>query len=346
MQTLKSQSQFFKFVIYFYRILGVTFSGISWDTNGNVIQSTFWYHFGWLGFVIYTIPITLFIIASTRKEKFQSMDLTVFWAINVIWYLVACSMILSILIIHHKYGFEIFKMLTNHSLSKFTKLVKIKIIWIAHLIIFLLIFIFQSSYMSEANYIFFAIVNNLMLMPLYYSISFISWIASTNFTEDIKIVRKHLIENAVLIKHNDLIQAKNFMSTKYKNMNKIDEFLSFGFLTSAIGIVLNIMASVYIGLFAYKLNLIKKMFAITLVFQVQQLIQLILNCFINGNVYEETIKLLSHLDNININANDDQFCKALILLRTSINKTKCGFTIGGFAPWNKLTLLQVTLLSY
>ena len=58
-------------------------------------------------------------------------------------------------------------------------------------------------------------------------------------------------------------------------------------------------------------------------------------------MYEQSIKLLNTLDNININVNDDQLLKALILLKTSINKTKMGFTIGSFAPWNKLTQLQV-----
>ena len=60
-------------------------------------------------------------------------------------------------------------------------------------------------------------------------------------------------------------------------------------------------------------------------------------------VYEETSKLLNDLDNLNINVNDDLVVRALILFRTTINKNKCGFTIGGFAPWNKLTLLQVNV---
>ena len=56
---------------------------------------------------------------------------------------------------------------------------------------------------------------------------------------------------------------------------------------------------------------------------------------------KETLRLRSALDNIKINVNNDQFYESLISLKTSIYNLGCGFSIGGFAPWNKLTLLQV-----
>ena len=71
------------------------------------------------------------------------------------------------------------------------------------------------------------------------------------------------------------------------------------------------------------------------------MIQLALNCFINGKVNEETLKLLGDLDYINIDVLDDQLFKTLIQFKTSVVKTKCGLTIARFAPWNKFTLLHV-----
>lgn len=99
----------------------------------------------------------------------------------------------------------------------------------------------------------------------------------------------------------DLIEAKNFMLINYKMINKINHFLSFGFIALAIGIVLNIISSVYFALFAYKFNFFKELIAFNLVFQIRQLIELLLNCFINGKIFQETIKLLGDLDNISIN---------------------------------------------
>ena len=72
-------------------------------------------------------------------------------------------------------------------------------------------------------------------------------------------------------------------------------------------------------------------------------IQLIVSCFINEKIIEETQKLLIDLDDLDINVNNDQIYKALISLKTSIQKFKCGLTIGGYAPWNRLTLLQVKI---
>ena len=54
--------------------------------------------------------------------------------------------------------------------------------------------------------------------------------------------------------------------------------------------------------------------------------------------------LLNYLDNLNINVNNDKLLKALISFKASAQKTKCGFTIGGFAPWNNFSLLQVKKL--
>ena len=337
-----SQLKFVRFVINFYRILGITFGGIALDKNGNIIKSKFWFHFGWFGFTIYSIPIIFFIIVSLSFLLFKIINSTLYTIIGVMLYIISLLMVCSTLIIHHKYGFQILNIFIEHSLTKFTKLKMVKIIWIIHVITNVLIFILQSVFFPDTSHISISFINNLLLIPLYYSISFISWIVSTNFTENIKIVRKHLIDNATKMKLVNLAQANNFMLINYKIINKIDNFLAFGFITSAIGIILSIMTSVFLEISIHRVNMMRELFAFGLVFQLQLLTQLILNCFINGRVYEETMKLLNDLDNLNINVNDNLLVRALILFRTTINKNKCGFTIGGFAPWNKLTLLQVT----
>ena len=56
---------------------------------------------------------------------------------------------------------------------------------------------------------------------------------------------------------------------------------------------------------------------------------------------EETLKLHCVLDNIKINVNNDQLYQSLISLKISIYKLGCGFSIGDFASWNRLTLLNV-----
>ena len=112
-ETLKihSQSRFLIYAIYFYRFLGISFGGISIDKNGNIIKSSFWYHFGWLGFVIYSILITFFIIYAINDSSYQSIGLTIYLITNIMWYTTDVTMICTFLFINHKYGFKIIKML-------------------------------------------------------------------------------------------------------------------------------------------------------------------------------------------------------------------------------------------
>ena len=343
MKTLKinSQSQFLIYAIYFYRLLGISFGGLSIDKNGNIIKSPFWYNFGWLGFTIYSVIILFFLIHALSDTIYKSIGLTIYWITIIMWIISSTSMICSNLFINHKYGFNIIKIFLNDSLTKYSRLKAIKIIWIVHLIILTLTFILQSSLFHDINNILYALFNNLLLMPLYYSLSFISWVVSMNFTENIQIIRKYLTNNNTFIKRNHLTEFNNYMLINYEMVNKIDHFLAFSFISSTIAVVFNIMVTVYYNLYARKFDYIDELIAFDMIFEGGQLIQLILNCFINGKLYNETLKLLSDLDNININVNDDQLFKTLIKFKTSVQRTKCGFTIGGFAPFNELTLLQV-----
>ena len=71
-----SRQKFLTFVIYYFRILGITFGGVSLDKNGNIIKSEFWYYFGWFGFginiifsIITSITSSLVVIQSMNQLK-------------------------------------------------------------------------------------------------------------------------------------------------------------------------------------------------------------------------------------------------------------------------------------
>ena len=310
METLRinSQSRFLIYAIYFYRLFGISFGGISVDENGNIIKSPFWYHFGWLGFLIYSVIILYFLIYGIFDTLYRSIG-SIFWLASIMFFITDVIMFCSILFINHKYGFKIMKMFLNDSLTKYSNLKLIKIIWFAHLIIFVLSFIVQSSLFPNVYDILCAFCQSLLLMPLYYLLSFISWIVSMNFTENIKIIRKYLNHNNTLVKLNQLTESNSYILINFEMTNKIDHFLAFGFISNTIGIILMIMVTVYYGLYADKFDYADELIAFEIIFQCEQMIQLILNCFINGKLYNQTLKLLNDLDNININVNDDQLFK-------------------------------------
>lgn len=151
-------------------------------------------------------------------------------------------------------------------------------------------------------------------------------------------IRKRLnYKESQLITANLLIQTNKVLLTNFSKIKQIDQYLSFGFFTLTVGIIFSILEFVYlIVIFTQHF-----LFLRGLPFEISFMMLIILNCFINGKVMEETSKLFCDLDNININLNNNELYRSFIFLKTSINKIKCGFSIGGFASWNKLTLLQV-----
>ena len=216
-ETLKinSQSRFLIYAIYFYRFLGISFGGISINEDGNIIKSSFWYHFRWLGFVVYSILITFFLIYASNNILYQSIGLTIYWLTNIMCYITNVIMVYSNLFINYKYGFKIIKMFLKTSLTKYSNLKLIKIIWIVHLVILVLTFIFQSLLFPDAVDILYAFCQSLLLMPLYYLLSFISWVVSMNFTENIKIIRVYLNHSDALKKINYLNDINNYMFITY-----------------------------------------------------------------------------------------------------------------------------------
>ena len=138
---MNSQSKFLVYPIYFYRFLGISFGGISIDKNGNIIKSRLWYHFGWLGFTIYSVIILYFLIQAIFDTIYKSVGLTIYWLTTIMWNITSASIISSNLIISHKYEFKIIKIFLNDSSTKYSKLKVIKIIWIVHLVILTLTFI-------------------------------------------------------------------------------------------------------------------------------------------------------------------------------------------------------------
>ena len=134
--------------------------------------------------------------------------------------------------------------------------------------------------------------------------------------------------------------GRHILTSFAKNI-VIDQYLPFNYIMTATGTVLIVMSTIYVWIFASKAKLLAFFLEFNIPIEIVQFISFILNCFFLEKLSKETQKLLNHLDNLNININDDTLFKALILFRTSIDKAKYGFTIGGFAPWNDLTLLQV-----
>ena len=106
--------------------------------------------------------------------------------------------------------------LLKYSLTKFKKLKTIAIIWSIHLV--MIFNVFNVAYCSRGNLIGFFICYyfQIIVISFMYLISFISWMISINFTENIKIVRKQLNDNdndndCKFVTANLLIESNNLI---------------------------------------------------------------------------------------------------------------------------------------
>ena len=166
------KSNFLNFVIWFYRINGITFGGICLDDQ-RIIKSKFWYYFGYFGFCFHIIlsliitALTFYVNSSIYKKSTAIMKIMLLFRL-----LTKPVMAIFISIAIQKHGFQIINILLKYSLTKFNKLKIIAIIWCIHLVIS--IFIFALAFLTSFN--FFG-----LLMSYYYDIIFISLICSLSF---------------------------------------------------------------------------------------------------------------------------------------------------------------------
>ena len=178
--------------------------------------------------------------------------ISVFWAILIVWSFIALSMMITIVFINQKFGFEIIEIFTKHSLTKLNKLQLVIKVWIIYLIISVITFIVQSAIYRNSQIILGSFGDNLVIIPVITSILFISWMILVGFSGKIKIVRNNLTNIVVPIRTYQLTHANKFLHISYKSIEKIDHLLDFAFIFSAFGIMMTIMSLVYLGLFANK----------------------------------------------------------------------------------------------
>ena len=333
-----SYLKFLRFVIWFYRTIGVSFGGISLDRNGLINKTKFWMYFGYFGIGFYIATVLMYAVYRFYDDMFKNAETFVTIKVIVLsWQFIKSIMILSICFINQKYGHKIINILIEYEFTKLDRLKKIAILWCIHLMIFSIIFCLTFSTSLSLFGFILRYYNNIIFPSLMYSISFMSWIISTKFVKDVQIIRTHLnLNDNQIITPNLLIEANKLLAINFLKIKQVDQYLAIGFFSMSVGIIFSFLEIVYLIICFHKYFLFLRFIP----FQTNLLILLVLNCVINGNVMEETVKLLNDLDNLIINVNNDKLYHAIITFKTSINKLKCGFTIGGFASWNMLTMLH------
>ena len=180
----------------------------------------------------------------TIKQLLEGFKL--YEPLGILAYILLLIAIIAISIINQKYGFKIIKIVDEYSLTKFNKLKQVIIIWIIHLTVcFSLCFVQTILYFNSAL-IFISMIFYSIIIPLLYSMSFISWSVSIIFAENIEIIRNRITgSNGKLVKSNYLTEINKFMLINYNKLSKINSYLSFGFIIITIICIFGILTLDY-----------------------------------------------------------------------------------------------------
>ena len=166
-----------KFIICFYRFIGITFGGITLTQDGTLIKSKFWCFYGYFGCCYH---IALIVILTTNIFLNESFDILMSPRLFIVklmiinWQILRCVIILSTsILLNGKYSYKIIEIIVKYSLTQFDKLKFIAIIWFIQFISSIVIF--SIAFFTKINLLNFFLTFNhdIIFIPLMHSTSFI-----------------------------------------------------------------------------------------------------------------------------------------------------------------------------
>jgi len=140
-----------------------------------------------------------------------------------------------------------------------------------------------------------------------------------------------------------LTRIKNSFIKIRDTINGLDNSLTWVLILDITETMLAVMINIY-AIAMYSDNEIMKQHSITYAFRsIISVLKLIISCYINGLVHEESKRIYSVLDNFNTRDLDEVQYKEWLMFKNILKDIKIGFTIGGFAALRKTTLIPVSI---
>ena len=336
--------------IYFHRFIGITFNGLSIDSNGNLTQNRFYKIYGYFALIIWNLFefkliysfITRYILA-VHKSNASPLFLFI---------LLQGSLKVILRIIFHIFlnicGFDLFISLVRdlkpYIKKKFEiKLLLVFMIWITFSIIILLLIldiIFQNSL---PFYIIILFLHDYCL----HSHSVIVWsinIYIYNILDDI-----HCNLNSCYLNRNNRRMNNIFLTNKIiflkvrKTLNYLNKRIDFVIILWIISIIYLIMFDIF-DIFSIKsptLYLKSNIIKINMKTLLHTIFDLFLYCLICGSVNRKREQLIDILDKYNSRDLTVNEYKEWLMFKTILKNRDIGLKIGNFASFNKSTLICV-----
>ncbi len=140
-----------------------------------------------------------------------------------------------------------------------------------------------------------------------------------------------------------LTRIKNSFIEIRDKINGLDNSLSWVSILDITDTMFAVMINIY-SIAMFSNNEIMKQNSNTYAFKsITSVLKLIISCYINGLVHEESERIYSVLDNFNTRDFDEVQYKEWLVFKNILKDTRIGFTIGGFAALRKTTLIPVRI---
>jgi len=131
---------------------------------------------------------------------------------------------------------------------------------------------------------------------------------------------------------------------KIRNIiNRLDQTLSWVIITDITETMIGVMINIYYYSMFNNNEILKQCSSIIAFRSITSIMKLIIDCYINGLVHEESENILSILDEFDVQKLDETEFKEWITFKNISKDNKFGFTIGGFAALRKTTLIPVKM---
>ncbi len=150
----------------------------------------------------------------------------------------------------------------------------------------------------------------------------------------------------MLSKTTQLTELKNSFIKMKNNIITLDESIAWVLIIDITETMVGIMLNIWMISISNDSPIIKSRLEGLAFITITSSIKLVVSCFINGLVHEESERICSVLDNSNAEDFDANEYKEWLMFKNISKEKMFGFTIGGFAPLRKTTLIPVKKFYY
>jgi hypothetical protein len=336
-------SAFVKVMLYFYRVFGISFGGMSISTKTNTSQiNKLWKIFGFANNVLLLILIgaMIYYLSLDHSKTFKYDKNISFWLLLFNGFSYFAIVAINSLYLQF-YGSAIHKLLLKYPINQKMFFWFITILSF-HILIPLITLTIDMVLMPKFEIM--AFLTNFM-NRFYFEIfswtpSIITWFISIAVYEHLNCLRTTLMQGHFRNANTISTTRKKFVQTR-DQICDIDSSISFVHLANVGFAIYGFLVQIFISL-DYNIQIFK-LYSIIFITVFENLIKVIISCIIHGLLHDRSDKVMSALHNIELQTAHEDVYKEALYFSSIKQNIPFGFTIAGLLPFRKTSLLPVSV---